>query len=80
MGTHGIVNDPPHYKTYVNNIETINMIFAVLGPEGFKAYCRGEALKYLARADRKGNTIEDLEKAAKYLAWEIETRKEAKTK
>lgn len=32
----------------------------------------GSALKYIARAGRKGNTVEDLEKAREYLAFEIE--------
>lgn len=31
----------------------------------------GSALKYIARAGRKGNTVEDLEKAREYLAFEI---------
>jgi hypothetical protein len=32
----------------------------------------GSALKYIARAGRKGNIVEDLEKAREYLAFEIE--------
>lgn len=35
----------------------------------------GSALKYIARAGRKGNTVEDLEKAREYLAFEIEALK-----
>lgn len=35
----------------------------------------GSALKYIARAGRKGNTVEDLEKAREYLAFEIEAIK-----
>ena len=69
------VNHPAHYQTHIDGLETIDIIYAVLGPERFEGYCRGNALKYLARADDKGNTIEDLEKAAKYIAWEIEIRK-----
>lgn len=70
------VNQPAHYKTHSPGLESINIIYAILGAEGFEAYCRGSVLKYLARADRKGSTIEDLEKAAKYLSWEIKIRKE----
>lgn len=35
----------------------------------------GSALKYIARAGRKGNTVEDLEKAREYLAFEVEALK-----
>ena len=69
------VNHPANYQTYIDGLETIDMIYAVLGPERFEGYCRGNALKYLARADDKGNTIEDLEKAIVYIKWEIEIRK-----
>lgn len=69
------VNHPAHYQTHIEGLETIDLIYAVLGPERFEAYCRGNALKYLARADAKGNTIEDLEKAIVYLKWEIQFRK-----
>ena len=69
------VNHPAHYQTYIDGLETIDIIYAVLGPERFEGYCRGNALKYLARADDKGNTIEDLEKAVKYISWEIEIRR-----
>ena len=51
-------------------IESIDVIKAVLREDGFKAFCRGSALKYLIRADRKGG-VEDLEKARVYLNWEI---------
>ena len=66
---------PAHYQTNIKGLETIDMIYAVLGPERFEGYCRGNALKYLARADDKGNTIEDLRKAIVYIKWEIEIRK-----
>ena len=72
------VNHPAHYQTYIAGLETIDIIYAVLGPERFEGYCRGNALKYLARADDKGNTIEDLEKAVKYISWEIEIRRKEK--
>lgn len=35
----------------------------------------GSALKYIARADRKGDPVEDLEKAREYLAFEIDALK-----
>jgi hypothetical protein len=60
-----MVNSPPHYKT--GGIETIDFIEAKLGKEGAFAYCIGNALKYVSRAQFKGNTEEDLRKAIWYL-------------
>lgn len=68
------VHHPKHYETYIKGLETIDIIYAALGPDLFKGYCRGNVLKYLLRADQK-NGVEDLEKAAVYLDWEIDIRK-----
>ena len=58
------VNHPAHYKT--GGIETIDFIEAKkLG------YNLGNVVKYITRADHKGNRKQDLEKAAWYLAREI---------
>ena len=57
------VNNPPHYTA--GTIECIDAIRAALGPEGFKAFCRGNSIKYLWRYNRKGGN-EDLEKAIWY--------------
>ena len=65
------VNKPSHYMLDGLNVESIDVIRAVLGIDGFKAHCRGCALKYLLRADKKNRT-EDLKKARVYLNWEIE--------
>lgn len=65
------VNNPAHYKT--GGIETIDFIEAKLGKEGFEAYCRGNALKYLSRAGKKINEVEDIKKAIWYLNREIAT-------
>lgn len=69
------VHHPKHYETYIDGLETIDIIYAALGPELFKGYCRGNVLKYLLRADQK-NGVEDLEKAAVYLDWEIQVKKQ----
>jgi len=62
------VNHPPHYK--VGGIETIDFIEAKkLG------YNLGNVVKYITRADHKGNKLEDLRKAQWYLTREIETLK-----
>lgn len=67
------VDHPLHYQLPGLPCESIDVIRAVLGDEGFCKFCRGNALKYLIRADHKGGT-EDLEKAMKYIGWERDTR------
>ena len=65
-----MVNHPPHY-TY-GGIETIEFLEAKSSPEEFAGYLRLNCLKYLSRAGRKGNALEDYEKAAWYLSKLIE--------
>lgn len=60
-----MVNSPPHYNQ--SGIECIEAIYAALGPDGFKAYCQGNALKYLWRHQYKGKPVEDLHKAQWYI-------------
>lgn len=58
------VNHPPHYT--LGGIEVIDAIEAwQLG------YHLGNVVKYVARAGHKGSRLEDLRKAAWYLAREI---------
>lgn len=59
-----MVNHPPHYQSD-NGIECIDAIRAALGREGFIAYCRGNAIKYLWRD--KVNNVEDRSKAIWYI-------------
>lgn len=40
------------------------------------SFCLGNALKYIARAGRKGDTVQDLEKAMQYIEFEIDRIKE----
>lgn len=58
------VNHPAHYKT--GGIETIDFIEAKS-----LNYNLGNVVKYLTRADHKGNKIEDLKKAQWYLNREV---------
>jgi hypothetical protein len=63
------VNHPPHYRGGADPYEAIKVIEAWgLG------FCLGNALKYICRAGRKGDTLEDLRKAAWYLNREIQRR------
>lgn len=64
------INSPAHYQLDGLDIESIDIIRSVLGEDGFRKFCRGNAIKYIIRADHKGGT-EDLKKAVKYLKWEI---------
>lgn len=65
------VNEPKYYKLDGLDIESIDVIKAVLG-DGFKAFCKGNILKYMIRADKK-NGVEDLKKAEVYLNWLLES-------
>jgi hypothetical protein len=56
--------NPDHYKQ--GDIECIDAIKAALGPDGFKAYCRGNVIKYLWRSNWKGQSTEDYRKALWY--------------
>ena len=68
------VHNPEHYQK--GGYECIDIIRAVLGRDGFESYCRGNALKYLWREDKKNGT-EDIEKAITYLGYLVESRKTA---
>ena len=61
------VNNPPHYNT--GRIEVIEVI-----EDWGLGFNMGNAVKYIARADHKGNAIEDLRKAAWYIQRELENR------
>lgn len=62
------VQSPKHYTS--GRLETIYQIADALGPEGFKAYCLGNVMKYTGRHAGK-NGDEDLKKAQVYLEWAI---------
>ena len=72
------VKHPAHYC--VGGIETIDYIRAKLTREEFIGYCKGNALKYISRAGKKGDAAEDLAKAAVYLGWASEPPTDVKTK
>ena len=45
---------------------------AWMTPEQFEGFLRGNAIKYLARAGKKGDALEDVKKAQHYLVKLIE--------
>ena len=65
------VDHPPHYNAHPSGVECI----AIVEHFGFNV---GNAIKYLWRADHKDAPIEDLRKAAWYVAREIERRQSVK--
>jgi hypothetical protein len=65
-----LVNHPQHYGGKDNPYEAIKVIEAWnLG------FCLGNTVKYISRAGKKDNTIQELEKALWYLKREIKTLK-----
>ena len=67
------VNHPQHYGGDTI-YETIKVLEAWLTPEQFIGFCRGNAIKYLSRAGKNGDCIEDLNKAEFYTIYEQDFR------
>lgn len=65
------VHHPSHYTLPGLTIESVDGIRAVLTPEEFKGWCKGNALKYSLRAGRKdpAKEVQDLAKAGVFLSW-----------
>ncbi len=66
------VEGPAHYGGKDNPFEVIKVLRAW---GMFANALRFNTIKYLARAGKKGDIIEDLEKAKVYLQWEIDQLK-----
>lgn len=60
-----VVNHPTHYTSHPSGVECIEITKHM-------NFCRGNAMKYLWRAGSKGNEVEDLKKAKRYVEIEIE--------
>jgi len=67
MFQHDPVNHPSHYTSHPSGVECIQITEHM-------NFCLGNALKYIWRADEKGDAIEDLRKAKWYIDREIERR------
>lgn len=59
------VKNPSHYTSHPSGIEPIEIT-------RHESFLRGNVLKYVMRAPYKGNELQDLLKAKRYLDWEIE--------
>jgi DNA transposition AAA+ family ATPase len=64
MAEEDMVNHPSHYTS--GSIECIDAIEASMTAEAFKGYCKGNAMKYIWRYEKKGS-VESLQKAIWYL-------------
>ena len=64
------VNHPKHYTSHPSGIECIEVTRHM-------SFNIGNAMKYLWRADEKGNPIENLKKAIWYINDEIEKREKS---
>jgi predicted esterase YcpF (UPF0227 family) len=64
------VEHPAHYTASPSGVECIDVVEHM-------NFNRGNAVKYIWRAGAKGDEVEDLRKAAWYLAREIERLKKA---
>lgn len=62
--TSDMVNHPPHYTSHPSGVECLEITRHM-------NFNLGNALKYIWRADLKGNAVEDLEKAVFYLTDEL---------
>lgn len=67
MTAHDTVQRPRHYTSHPSGIECIEITEHM-------GFCLGNAIKYIWRADLKGNAVEDLKKAVWYLQREIARR------
>jgi|TARA_B110000977_G_C10747088_1_gene365290 hypothetical protein len=59
-----MVNHPPHYTAHPSGVEAIEITRHM-------NFNLGNAMKYIWRADLKGNATQDLEKALFYIQDEI---------
>ena len=64
MSEEDMVNHPSHYTS--GGIECIDAIEASMTAEAFKGFCKGNAMKYIWRYEKKGS-VESLQKAIWYL-------------
>lgn len=61
------VDHPAHYTAHPSGVECIDIVQHM-------NFCLGNVVKYCWRADLKGNDVEDLAKAKRYLEYEIKRR------
>ena len=66
---HDPVDHPAHYDLFPD-LEVVDAIRALLTPEEFRGYLKGNILKYRLRAGKKDDKlVQDIGKAMKYEDW-----------
>lgn len=70
------VNHPDHYNQ--GDIECMDAMLSAYSKEEVLAFCKLNAFKYIWRANNKGKTLEDLQKADWYLDKVIELMDDTK--
>jgi len=68
------VNHPAHYMDTGMQCDKCGAPIEVIQITRELNFCLGNVVKYVLRAGKKGDAIEDLKKAAKYIEFEIERR------
>ena len=57
---------PKHYQ---GTIQPIEFMRSFMSRDEFIGFCKGNVIKYVARAGKKGDAAEDIEKARQYLGY-----------
>lgn len=68
------IYQPQHHTA--GGIENIAVISAKSSHEEYTGYVKGNTIKYILRAGKKGSALIDLKKARRYLDWWIEAVQE----
>ncbi|KQR22904.1 DUF3310 domain-containing protein [Deinococcus sp. Leaf326] len=69
------MSEHQHPDHYAGTIPAIDAIRAALTPEEFRGFLKGNVLKYMWRAGKKGPPLGDALKASDYQAWWVEELK-----
>ncbi len=72
------INYPSHYKLDGLDVESIDVVKAVLSKDGFKEFCLGNILKYAIRCKKKGQYEDDIRKIKRYCEYIIGVIKDAR--
>ena len=59
------IDHPAHYNH--GKYETFTKLQAILSPQEYRGFLKGNIIKYMDRADYKGHKEEDLAKADRYM-------------
>jgi hypothetical protein len=57
---------------YESTIEPIEYMAANFSDDEYRGFLKGNILKYISRAGKKGPAVEDLRKAEQYMQWLVE--------